>query len=151
MQLSIPFAVGIGGCAGALLRFYINGAVNRVAGDELAFIGTVTVNLIGCLLIGILALVVARTTHLSPHLQHLLIPGLLGSLTTFSTFALDCVNLLQQGRVGAAIANISINVIFGIVLVWLGMLAAGSVFTSTTVHGSEARQSSPDAVSDSES
>jgi len=128
MQLSIPFAVGIGGCVGAVLRFYVSDAVVRSFGDELAFVGTLTVNLLGCFAIGVLAVVIARTTHLSPHSQRLLVTGLLGSLTTFSTFALDSVNLLQQARVGAAILNVGINVVAGVLLVWTGMQVAGSVF-----------------------
>ena len=129
MQFSIPFAIGVGGCLGAILRFYISDAVVRSFGEELAFLGTLTVNLLGCLVIGVLAVVVSRTTHLSPHGQRLLITGLLGSLTTFSTFALDSVNLLQQARVGAAILNLGINVVAGVLLVWVGMLMAGSVFS----------------------
>ncbi|MEO2036891.1 MAG: CrcB family protein, partial [Planctomycetaceae bacterium] len=65
MQLSIPFAVGIGGCVGALLRFYISSAVHRAVGDELAFVGTLPANLIGCSLIGVLLAVAQRTSHLS--------------------------------------------------------------------------------------
>lgn len=137
MQYTIPLAVGIGGFVGALLRFYISGAVIRVVGDDLAFLGTLTVNLIGCLLIGVLAVVVIRTTHLSPHSQRVLITGLLGSLTTFSTFALDSVNLLQQGRVGAAVANVLLNVVAGFALAWLGILLAGSVFAELTDHESD--------------
>ncbi len=129
MQLFIPLAVGIGGCTGALLRFYISSAVTRTVGEDHAFFGTITVNLIGCLLIGILAVVVARTSHLSPHAQRVLITGLLGSLTTFSTFALDSVNLLQQGRVAAAAVNIVSNLVAGMLLAWCGMLLAGGVFT----------------------
>jgi len=128
MHLSIPFAVGVGGCVGAILRHYVSNAVVRSFGDELAFIGTLTVNLLGCFAIGVLAVVIARTTHLSPHSQRLLVTGLLGSLTTFSTFALDSVNLLQQARVGAAILTVGISVTAGILLVWMGMLVAGLVF-----------------------
>jgi len=142
MQLTIPFAVGVGGCVGALLRFYISNVVTRAVGEDQAFLGTLTVNLIGCFLIGVLAVVVARTTHLSLHTQRVLITGLLGSLTTFSTFALDSVNLLQQARVGAAILNVGCNVTAGILLAWFGMLAAGNVFaelpdTATEVEATE--------------
>ena len=77
-----------------------------------------------CFLIGVLVVVAERTNHLSPHAQHVLVVGLLGSLTTFSTFALHSLNLLQHGRVGAAIVNVAMNVMMGISLTWLGMLAA---------------------------
>lgn len=144
MQFSIPLAVGIGGCAGALLRFYISSAVSRAAGEDLAFVGTLAVNLIGCFLIGMLAIIIARTTHLSPHSQRVLITGLLGSLTTFSTFSLDSVNLLQQGRIGAAISNILTNVVLGLLFVWLGMQLAGAVCEDPAEQGTADRLSTSD-------
>ena len=57
-------------------------------------------------------------------MQRCLITGLLGSLTTFSTFALDSLNLLQAGRFGAAAVNAGVNLIVGLLLVWLGMQLA---------------------------
>ena len=126
-QLAIPIAIGLGGFTGALARFYIAGAVAKSAGEEYGFTGTLAVNLIGCFLIGVLTSAASRTEYLSPLMQKCLITGLLGSLTTFSTFALDSLNLLQQGRVGAAMLNVGVNVCLGILLVWLGMSAAESV------------------------
>lgn len=151
MQLSIPFAVGIGGCVGALLRFYISSAVHRSVGDDLAFLGTLTVNLTGCFLIGVLAVMAERTSHLSPQAQRVLITGLLGSLTTFSTFALHSLNLLQHGRVGAAMANIALNVVVGITLAWLGMLAACAVFSESGGGDADVRHSGAAAAAESES
>ncbi|MCH2210568.1 MAG: fluoride efflux transporter CrcB [Fuerstiella sp.] len=150
MQLLIPLAVGIGGFVGAMLRFYISSAINRVAGDELGFVGTLTVNLIGCFLIGTLAVVVLRTTHLSPHSQRVLITGLLGSLTTFSTFALECMNLLHSGRLGALTVNVVTNVVAGILLVWVGMQLAGMVFPKPAGEDSEFRRLSSETHSESE-
>ena len=150
MQLSIPLAVGIGGCAGALFRFYISTAVSRAVGHELAFLGTLAVNLIGCFLIGVLAVVTIRTAHLSPYAQKLLITGVLGSLTTFSTFAVDSLNLLQEGRLGTAMGNVLMNVVAGMLLVWLGMLVAGTVFSQTAVEQSESHKPDPRTVSESD-
>jgi CrcB protein len=150
MQLSIPFAVGIGGCVGALLRFYISSAVHRAVGDELAFVGTLAVNLIGCFLIGVLIVVAERTSHLSPHAQRVLVTGLLGSLTTFSTFALHSVNLLQHGRVGAAIVNVAMNVVLGVSLTWLGMLAAGTMIPEPAGDDVESPLSSSETVPERE-
>lgn len=120
-NLAIPIAVGLGGFTGALARFYISGAVAKASGDDFSFVGTLTVNLIGCFLIGVITTIATRTTSLSPLMQKCLITGLLGSLTTFSTFALDSLNLLQAGRVGAAIVNVSVNVVVGCLLVWGGI------------------------------
>ena len=126
MSLQVPFAIAIGGSIGALLRHYTSAGVVKLTGDELSYMGTVSVNLAGCFAIGILATVADRTTALSPTMQRCLITGLLGSLTTFSTFALDSLKLLQAGRLAAAIGNTSVNLIAGILLVWLGTLLAGT-------------------------
>ena len=124
-NLAIPIAVGLGGFTGALGRFYISAAITRICGAELSFLGTLTVNLIGCFAIGVLTAVVTNSTYIPAVVQKCLIVGLLGSLTTFSSFALDSLNLLRDGRVGAAIANVSINLLAGVLLVWLGMLLTG--------------------------
>ena len=147
MPFSIPIAVGIGGCVGALLRFYISGTIVRMAGNELAFAGTLTVNLIGCFFIGVLATVALKTSVLSPPLQQLLISGLLGSLTTYSTFALDTLNLLHSGRVGAALGNVLVNVVAGVFLAWAGMQIAER-FLPVTDDTSEFRMPQSDTESD---
>jgi CrcB protein len=131
-SLSTPLAVALGGSVGALARYYLSGIVGRSAGDTLAFLGTVTVNLAGCLLIGLLYAVVQRTTHLSLDAQRFLITGLLGSLTTFSTFALDSLILLQSGRFAAAAFNIGTNLLCGLLFVWLGTLAADFFLTDAS-------------------
>ena len=124
MQITIPLAVGIGGFLGAILRFYVGSVVSRVAGEPLAFLGTTLVNLTGSFLIGVLAVIVLRTSLLSPPFQKLLITGLLGSFTTFSTFTFESLNLFQEGRVAAAFVNALLNVVVGVLLAWCGVLLA---------------------------
>ena len=128
MNLSIPIAIGVGGFVGALARYYVSGAVVRAAGEDYSFAGTLTVNLIGCFVIGILTAVAARSDSFSDVMQKCLITGLLGSLTTFSTFGLDSLNLLKDGRVGAAVTNVGVNVAAGLLLVWIGMITADRFF-----------------------
>ena len=124
-HLTIPIAIGCGGFVGALARFYVSGAVAKASGDEFSFVGTLVVNLIGCFAIGVVWTVALKSTWLSPTMQKCVVTGLLGSLTTFSTFALESLDLLENGRFGAAFLNISANLVVGLLLVWLGMLAAG--------------------------
>ena len=131
-NLNIPIAIGIGGFAGALLRFYVSEGVARASGDDYRFLGTMAVNLIGCFAIGFLVTFAARTTSISPVMQKCLITGLLGSLTTFSTFALESLNLIQSGRYGAAMMEISVILFVGLLLVWAGMLTAGTFVASET-------------------
>ena len=68
-----------------------------------------SVNLIGCFAIGVFATIATRTSVFSPLAQTCLITGLLGSLTTFSTFAFESLSLMQTGRFGAAVVNMSVN------------------------------------------
>ncbi|MFY9253460.1 MAG: fluoride efflux transporter CrcB [Fuerstiella sp.] len=131
-SLNIPIAIGIGGFVGALMRFYIAGFVARSAGDEFSFLGTMTVNLLGCLAIGVLITIASRPGLMSPMMQKCLLTGLLGSLTTFSTFAMESLNLLQAGHFGAAVVNITVNLFAGLLLVWLGMLLAGTLIPDSS-------------------
>jgi len=90
-------AVASGGAVGAVLRMLINGFVSRHIPHTLPF-GTLTVNLIGSLMIGILFAWFHLNTSLSPHLKSFLVTGLLGALTTYSTFAIESFFLLESGH-----------------------------------------------------
>ena len=76
--------------------------------------------------------IATNTTRISPVMQKCLVTGLLGSLTTFSTFAFESLNLIQDGRYGAAMMKISISLVVGLLLVWVGMLTAGAFVSSET-------------------
>jgi CrcB protein len=89
----------------------LNGFVNRHVPHTLPF-GTLTVNLIGSLLIGMLFAYFHLNEHLSPHLKTFLITGILGALTTYSTFAIESFFLLESGHYGHAFANMALN-LFG--------------------------------------
>ncbi len=107
-------AVASGGAIGATLRLLINGAVNKNFAHTLP-LGTLTVNLIGSLLIGILFAYFHFNTTLSPHLKTFMVTGILGALTTYSTFAIESFFLLEAGHYGQAFANMALNV-FGTIL-----------------------------------
>ncbi len=120
-------AIGIGGFLGAVLRAYLNGVVNHQFPHVLP-LGTLGVNLIGSLVIGVLFAVFANTTQstlLSVEMKSFLTTGLLGGLTTYSTFAMESFFLLQGGSYLLAAANMAMNV-FGTVLM------AGAGFTLTS-------------------
>ena len=112
--------VGIGGFVGANLRFFISQAAHQwfvVAGFP---VGTFLVNMIGCLCIGALAACAAYFDWLSEQIRLLLMVGLLGSLTTFSTFGLDSIQLIKQQAWFYLVLNVGGQVVFGLLLVWLG-------------------------------
>ena len=104
-------AVGIGGCVGAIARYMLSGMIQRRVPD-FAPAGTLFVNVLGCLLIGML-LELARREILPHHLKLALVTGCLGSLTTFSTFGHETISLLQSQNLHLAMMNVSANLIVG--------------------------------------
>jgi len=107
-------AVASGGAVGATLRLLINGIVNKHFVHALP-LGTLTVNLFGSLLIGILFAYFHLNSSLSPHLKTFMITGILGALTTYSTFAIESFFLLEAGDYMHAFANMALN-LFGTIL-----------------------------------
>lgn len=122
MSLSLVFAVALGGLIGAVARFVVVEIVVNALPGEHSHVGTLVVNLLGCFLIGILIAWSEKTDALSPWAHRCVITGLLGSLTTFSTFALEAVNLIHAGRLVAAVVNVGGQIVVGMILVVLGML-----------------------------
>ncbi|MCF6243777.1 MAG: fluoride efflux transporter CrcB [Sulfurovum sp.] len=107
-------AVASGGAIGATLRLLINTAVNKNFLHALP-LGTLVVNLIGSLFIGMLFAYFHFNTTLSPHLKTFMVTGILGALTTYSTFAIESFFLLEAGHYTQAFANMALNV-FGTIL-----------------------------------
>ena len=122
MQYLNIAAIGLGGCLGALSRFYLNELVVRRF-PETPYWGTFTVNVLGCLVIGFLMALVATHQHSFPTwLYLLLITGFLGSLTTFSTFGYQAVELLRASRFGECLLYVAANLACGLLAVVLGWL-----------------------------
>ena len=114
--------VGLGGFIGSVARYAV--AVWLAPGEIERFPwATFAVNCVGCLLIGVLAGVFARTP--SPDAVRLfLMTGVLGGFTTFSAFGLESVTLLRRGDLGTALLYILGSVLVGVVAVWLGLRLA---------------------------
>ena len=116
--------VGVGGFAGAVLRYLISDWVNGIFHTLSLPYGTLTVNITGWLLIGILAGLSEHRNLLGPETRTLLLVGVLGGFTTFSTFGNETVDLLKDGKSIAAFSNVALHVCLGLVAVWVGYSAA---------------------------
>ena len=118
MSWQTLLAIGSGGFIGSILRAYLNGVVNRHLPHALPF-GTLSVNLIGSFIIGFLFALFMHTSAFSPTMKSFLTTGILGGLTTYSTFALETFWLFNQGSLFLALSNALLNVVGTV-------LAAGS-------------------------
>lgn len=112
--------VGLGGFAGAVSRHLLGGFaqwLGRMAGFP---VGTLTVNVIGCLLFGLLGAFASSRDMFSMQARAFLFVGFLGSFTTFSTFSNDAVNLFQNGQDTDALIYLGLHLALGLGFVWLG-------------------------------
>ncbi len=115
--------IGAGGFLGAILRYEISGWAHKLFGGSFPY-GTLSVNVLGSFFLG-LFLVLANTRFLIPDAYKSLIAvGLLGAFTTFSTFSYETMALLQVNLLKQAALNITLNLILGLIAVWLGIMAA---------------------------
>lgn len=113
--------IACGGALGAVLRYLATGYVASIAGKGFPY-GTLFVNVTGSLLIGFLSVYMLDRLNLGHEWRVAVMVGILGSFTTFSTFSFETLNLLEQGDVAAAMANIAASVLVCLVAVWLGVM-----------------------------
>ncbi len=102
-------AVAMGGALGAMGRFAVNALVFPVAGLRFP-LGTMIVNVSGCLLMGVLYVVIVERGLLPGEWRNFLMVGLLGGFTTFSAFSLDALALWQNGHLALTFAYIVLTV-----------------------------------------
>ncbi len=116
--------VGIGGALGSMSR-YLLGTWIQTLSRSLDFpFGTLTVNLIGCFVIGFLSQLAEARGAFTPESRAFVFIGILGGFTTFSSFGNDTINLFREGESFNALLNIGANVMIGLTLVWLGRTVA---------------------------
>jgi CrcB protein len=112
--------VGAGGFVGSILRYAVSGLAHRLLPATLFPVGTLAVNVLGCLGVGLLHGLFTSRGLIGPDTRLFLMIGLLGGFTTFSTFGLETLTLAGDAESLKAMANIALNVVAGLAAVWLG-------------------------------
>ena len=115
--------VGGGGFLGSIARYVLSRAVQRGLGEAAFPYGTFAVNMIGCLLIGLLLGIIEQRGGGS-NLRTFAAIGVLGGFTTFSAFGYDTLVLFRDGRVPAGLANVVLQPMLGLLAAWAGWSAA---------------------------
>jgi CrcB protein len=111
--------VGIGGFLGSVARYVMSGAVQSLAGGTFPY-GTLAVNLVGCFGIGGLSELAETRGFLSAEARALLIIGVLGGFTTFSTFGNETMNLVRDAEWPQAAIYVAAHLVLALAAVWLG-------------------------------
>ena len=131
-MLSI-MAICMGACLGALARWQLGLWLNPSTPDAGIFPwGTLAANLIGGYLIGLCVGIFQNLPQLDPELRLFCITGFLGALTTFSTFSMEVVGMLQQGRLFLAMGTASVHLMGSLVLTYFGLYTVKLISISST-------------------
>jgi fluoride exporter len=111
--------IGSAGLLGTLARYWISGWADERWGATFP-IGTLLVNALGCFAIGFLFHATEEKYLIDPVIRSAVLVGFLGGFTTFSSFAIQSFNLLRDGEIFMASANILVSNVAGLILVWVG-------------------------------
>jgi CrcB protein len=120
--------IGLGGFVGTILRYVLGGLVQGGAGSSSFPWGTLTINLLGCFGIGLLAELSEARGFLRPEMRGFLMVGILGGFTTFSAFTNETVNALRDAAFTIALVNVLASVGLGLIAVWAGRLIAHAIW-----------------------
>lgn len=112
--------VGLGGFLGSVLRYWAGSAVQQFANNPTFPVGTLTVNLVGCFVIGFLSQLADARGVFTPEARLFVFVGILGGFTTFSTFGNETMNFLRGGEGLPALLNVGLHIFAGLAAIWLG-------------------------------
>jgi len=115
-------AIAAGGAIGAVLRFWVSSGTYAMLGRDFPY-GTLAVNVLGSLLMGLLSVLLIERLSLGPEWRAAILVGLLGGFTTFSTFSIETLNLIDIGAHGKALANMALSVVLCVGAAWVGVIA----------------------------
>lgn len=111
--------VAVGGAIGAMGRYWVSGVLNNA--EHKLPLGTLTANVVGSFLMGVCFVLILEKAKLSPEMRPLLMTGFMGAFTTFSTFSLEAVALIQEGHIMSALIYISLSLLLCLVALYAGL------------------------------
>jgi CrcB protein len=118
--------VGVGGFVGTLFRYWLSGVIARRYGETFP-LGTLVVNAIGCFIIGFLFYFFYDRSLTTPTARTVVLIGVIGGFTTFSSYGLQTFTLLRDGELFLALVNVVASNALGLALVWLGYVLAKAI------------------------
>jgi CrcB protein len=120
LRLVLIFA---GGGCGSVLRYFVGGWGQKLTAGSFP-LGTLIVNILGCLLIGFLATLFNGPVLIRNEYRLAIIVGVLGGFTTFSSFSWETITLANDGQFVLALANVLVSITLGLAAAWLGSRCA---------------------------
>ena len=118
--------IGLAGALGALTRYGLSGFVQRYCGFTFP-VGTLVVNLLGTFLFGFIWSLVEQRLVISVETRVVILSGFLGAFTTFSSFMFETSALIGDGQWGYALLNITVQIVLGMVAIFLGLAAGRAI------------------------
>ena len=118
--------IAVGGALGSVCRYALSTMVQRMSSPFFPY-GTFVVNVLGCLVFGVIMGTARQRFALGPSERAFLLIGVLGGFTTFSTFTYETFALLQDGQVVRALLNAAGQTVVGLVALWAGYVAVASL------------------------
>lgn len=131
--------VALGGSIGAVARYLTTVWAAGLWGATFPY-GTLIVNIVGCFIIGIFMTAITEKIIVHPHWRLFIIVGIVGGLTTFSSFSYETVTLVAEHAVDLAMYNVAANMMIGFAATWTGIIAARAILK--TGAGGEDREES---------
>lgn len=124
--MKLVLAIAVGGALGAVARHYVAAQIAHLLGHGFPF-GTLSVNVIGSFIMGVLVELMALAWSPSLELRAFMTVGLLGAFTTFSTFSLDFAVLFERGALASAFAYVLASVVLSVGALFVGLAATRAV------------------------
>lgn len=113
--------IALGGAIGSVFRFLVSKGVQNLFGYVFP-IGILSVNVIGSFVMGLLTTIFLDRFNLNPIWTSMILIGVLGGFTTFSSFSIDTISLLEDGAIVHALLYVGSSVVFSVLAAWAGVL-----------------------------